>query len=63
MWWMINFLRGFVIGGILGASIVLLTTPKSGEEIKELFKKEFEAKKAELESQLINFKANENVPV
>ena len=60
---MINFLRGFVIGVVLGASIVLLTTPKSGEEIKELFKKEFEAKKAELESQLINFRANENVPL
>lgn len=59
MWRMINFLRGFVIGGVLGASIVLLTTPKSGEEIKELFKKEFESKKTELESQLINFRANE----
>lgn len=63
MWRMINFLRGFVIGGVLGASIVLLTTPKSGEEIKELFKKEFEAKKAELESQLITFRADENVPL
>lgn len=63
MWRMVNFLRGFVIGVMLGALIVLLTTPKSGEEIKELFKKEFEAKKAELESQLINFRTNENVPL
>lgn len=63
MWRMTNFLRGFVIGVVLGASIVLLTTPKSGEEIKELFKKEFEAKKAELGSQLINFRVNEKTPL
>ena len=55
----INFLIGFVSGVVLGMAIVLLTTPQSGEEIKELFKKEFATKRAELESQLVNFKPTE----
>jgi len=55
MWRIISFLVGFTTGFILGASIILLVTPQSGEEVKERFKKEFAAKKSELEAQLIHF--------
>ena len=51
MWRLINFLAGFTIGVAIGASLGLLMTPQSGQDLKDLFKKEFEAKRAELEGQ------------
>jgi len=29
-----NFLLGFVLGGLVGSTVVLLTTPLSGEELR-----------------------------
>jgi gas vesicle protein len=53
MWRLINFLFGFMIGAALGAGFMLLTTPQSGEHLKETFRREFASHKAELESKLI----------
>ena len=57
------FLRGLVIGGVVGATTGLLLTPRSGEETRELIQDRFdeaisagkqaaETKRYELESQL-----------
>jgi gas vesicle protein len=42
-----------MIGAALGAGFMLLTTPQSGEHLKETFRREFASHKAELESKLI----------
>ena len=59
MWRIINFLMGFIIGLVLGASAIMLTTPGSGQEIKDLFEKEFKARKTELEAQFFRVNANQ----
>ena len=51
MWRIINFLLGFMVGLLLGAAAIMLITPESGQEVKDLFQKEFKARKAELEKQ------------
>ena len=53
MWRMINFFAGFIVGIVIGASIGLLVTPHSSQELRTIFQQEFAAKKAELESQLL----------
>ncbi len=58
-----NFITGFVFGGVLAASIVLLLTPTSGEELRaqaqervkglqEEIQRAAAARRAELEAQL-----------
>ena len=53
MWRILNFLAGLIIGIMLGASFILITTPQSGKDLKEVFRREFETRKAELESKLL----------
>ncbi|MBN1145823.1 MAG: YtxH domain-containing protein [Anaerolineales bacterium] len=59
----VNFLGGFLLGGLLGATLVLLVTPASGDEFRgrvrgEVERVRFEVNKAasdrriELEQQL-----------
>jgi gas vesicle protein len=58
-----SFLRGFILGGMLGASLALLLTPASGDELKEQMQERAQrlqleaknaaaARRAELEQQL-----------
>jgi hypothetical protein len=59
MWRILNFLAGFIIGIMLGASFILISTPQSGKELKEVFRREFATRKAELESKLLQAQAIE----
>ena len=63
MFAIVRFLFGFVLGAIIGASVVLLTTPRSGQETQETIKQELEmllekgrqasdARKTELEARI-----------
>lgn len=54
MWRLINFTAGVTIGVVVGVILGLLVTPQSGNELKDLFQKEFAAKKAEIESQFFH---------
>jgi gas vesicle protein len=67
-----RFLLGFIIGLILGAAVVLLTTPKSGQDLQQLVKnridttvaegrKAAEARRVELEQRLADMKAGRAV--
>jgi len=59
MWRLINFMIGLMIGIVLGAALGLLVTPQSGDKLKQLFQKEFAAKKAEIEAQFFHLPINE----
>lgn len=59
MWRLINFIAGVMIGIVVGAILGLLVTPQSGNELKNLFQKEFEAKKAEIEAQFFRLSVDE----
>ena len=63
-----NFMMGFVIGGLIGATVALLLTPSSGEELRlqimertKQIKSEVQqaaaARRAELEEQLAALRA------
>jgi gas vesicle protein len=63
-----RFLIGFIIGLILGAVIVLLTTPRSGKDLQQQVKDRVnnilaegrqaaEARRVELENRLADLKA------
>lgn len=60
-----KFLFGFVIGGLLGGTVILLITPQEGTELQNKLKGEFAslrtvwdkayiARKAELEARLVD---------
>jgi gas vesicle protein len=64
----INFIAGFLGGVVLGAILVLLTTPQSGSELQAEVRARFDrvleegrkaaaARRAELEERLTNLKA------
>ncbi len=64
----LNFVYGVLIGAALGAILVLLTTPQSGQDIQSAAKEKFnklmeegrrasEARKAELESRMKTIRA------
>jgi len=64
----LNFVYGILIGAALGAVLVLLTTPQSGQDIQSTAKEKFnklmeegrrasEARKAELEARMTNIRA------
>ncbi len=64
----LNFIYGILIGAALGATLVLLTTPQSGQDIQSVAKEKFnklmeegrrasEARKAELEARMANIRA------
>ena len=59
-----NFILGILIGIIIGAAVVLLTTPQSGEDVQQgvknrltdlqdVWQEAFAARKAELESRMV----------
>jgi gas vesicle protein len=59
----ISFIRGAVIGGLIGAGVTLLLTPSSGDELREQMKERAErlqievrqaaeTRRAEMEQQL-----------
>ena len=63
----INFLAGFVIGAIVGSTLVLLTTPQSGSALQEGARSRWDeamaegrkaatARRAELEARLASMK-------
>lgn len=63
-----RFLIGFIIGLILGAAVILLTTPQSGKELQQRVKDRFdyvlaegrqaaEVRRVELENRLADLKA------
>ena len=63
-----RFLFGFIIGLILGAAIILLTTPQSGKELQQRVKDRVnyilaegrqaaDARRVELENRLADLKA------
>lgn len=63
-----NFLAGALLGGIVGASLAILLTPKSGEDLRSQFqdrtirlkdeiKSVAEARRAELERELAGLRA------
>lgn len=63
-----NFIAGFLGGVVLGAILVLLTTPQSGSELQSEVRARFDrvleegrkaaaARRAELEERLTNLKA------
>ncbi|MFQ5611029.1 MAG: hypothetical protein ACE5H9_02745 [Anaerolineae bacterium] len=41
MWRAINFVAGFLLGAVLGAAIVVLTTPQSGQDLRAGFQSRF----------------------
>ena len=43
-----NFLEGFLLGGLLGATLVLLFTPASGEELRGQLQSEVERVRSEV---------------
>jgi gas vesicle protein len=64
----LNFIYGVLIGAALGAILVLLTTPQSGQDIQSAAKEKFDklveegrkasnARKAELEARMTNIRA------
>lgn len=64
----LNFMLGLLIGAILGAGVVLLTTPQSGEDVQRLTREKmdsllnegrraFETRKAELEKRMTSIQA------
>ncbi len=64
----LNFIYGVLIGAALGAILVLLTTPQSGQDIQSAAKEKFDklveegrkasdARKAELEAKMVNIRA------
>ena len=64
----LNFMLGLLIGAILGAGVVLLTTPQSGEDVQRLTREKmdsllnegrraFEIRKAELEKRMTSIQA------
>jgi gas vesicle protein len=66
-----SFMRGIVIGGLIGAGIALLMTPASGEELREQMQEQAnrlqievktaaETKRHELEQQLELLRAPKN---
>lgn len=65
----VRFLFGFLLGVVIGASAVLLTTPKSGTALKEDVRGRFdkaldegrkaaEARRTELEARLATLRTN-----
>lgn len=44
----INFIVGFTIGGLIGATVVMLITPTSGNELRA----QFQARIAELQEEI-----------
>ncbi|RME42534.1 MAG: hypothetical protein D6796_14275 [Caldilineae bacterium] len=63
-----NFLFGMLLGGIIGASLVLLLAPQSGEQTRQQFRSRWEeileegrrafaARRAELEARMADIQA------
>jgi len=63
-----NFLFGLLLGGIIGASVVLLIAPQSGQETQQQFRarwdsileegrRAFAARRAELEARMADIQA------
>ncbi len=59
----INYIFGFILGGVIGATLILLLTPSSGDEIRSQLQERFQGiqqevtaaaqtRRAELEQQL-----------
>ena len=48
----LNFMLGFVIGSLLGATIALLATPKNGQTLRALYQDAYQNRKAELGQEL-----------
>ncbi len=68
----LNFMAGVLIGVFVGASIILLTTPQSGQDTQQQFaerldkllaegKKAFSARKEELETRMAGIKAGNSI--
>ena len=68
----INFVAGFLVGTMIAAIVVLLTTPRSGTEFQSQIRARFEgmlaegrraaeARRAELEQKLASLKAGQPI--
>ena len=69
-----NFIFGILIGFIIGAAIILLTTPQSGEDVQQgvknrltdlqdVWQEAFAARKAELESRMVELQTATSVKI